>query len=395
MVASPNLVKLAKNNGFYVAAQDGKGDINVKLSYSGKGYAAHNADRIRGGQYLLSGQDNTGIYDADYQDPFFTCKNVTVEKMYELAGYRYEGMNFGRNISYRIGSRRTAEAHIFQINSSMPTELATVQWFSMASPDYSTFVPFYGALLTDVSKAYKTEAQQPNSRAAYWIFRNIGYLCEETNDGDGPNRENYGKGVKQFYKAYMTKMEELQKNVNAQMLNVYKNDKKNLEYYATKLGIAIGNETMDFAKAMYMDIQTCKTNGTKYETSSLSADDIEYDLSMVTAPAKKADDTKPVTPAKPSAPARVQVRAKALKGKKVKVSLKKTAEAKGYEIVYSTNVNFTKKTTKKISTKNLTKTIKKLKKKKTYYIKARAYKLDGKTKVYGRWSLIRKVTIKK
>lgn len=104
---------------------------------------------------------------------------------------------------------------------------------------------------------------------------------------------------------------------------------------------------------------------------------------------------KPVTPAKPSAPARVQVRAKALKGKKVKVSLKKTAEAKGYEIVYSTNVNFTKKTTKKISTKNLTKTIKKLKKKKTYYIKARAYKLDGKTKVYGRWSLIRKVTIKK
>ena len=50
---------------------------------------------------------------------------------------------------------------------------------------------------------------------------------------------------------------------------------------------------------------------------------------------------------------------------------------------------------KKISTKNLTKTIKKLKKKKTYYIKARAYKLDGKTKVYGRWSLIRKVTIKK
>ena len=83
VVASPNLVKLAKNNGFYVAAQDGKGDINVKLSYSGKGYAAHNADRIRGGQYLLSGQDNTGIYDADYQDPFFTCKNVTVEKMYE------------------------------------------------------------------------------------------------------------------------------------------------------------------------------------------------------------------------------------------------------------------------------------------------------------------------
>ena len=394
VVASPNLVKLAKNNGFYVAAQDGKGDINVKLSYSGKGYAAHNADRIRGGQYLLSGQDNTGIYDADYQDPFFTCKNVTVEKMYELAGYRYEGMNFGRNISYRIGSRRTAEAHIFQINSSMPTELATVQWFSMASPDYSTFVPFYGALLTDVSRAYKMEAHKYNSRAAYWIFRNVGFLCE-----DGDNRTAYGKGVKQFYTAYMTKMEELQKNVNAQMLNVYKNDKANLEYYATKLGIAIGDETMDFAKALYADIQTCKADGTTYEVSSLSADDITYDLSMVAAPAKKAENTtvtKPNTQIKKvAAPARVKVRAKALKGKKAKVNLKKVAQASGYEIMYSTNMNFTKKATKKVSTTKITKTIRKLKKKKTYYIKARAYKLDGKTKVYGKWSLIKKVVIKK
>lgn len=58
-------------------------------------------------------------------------------------------------------------------------------------------------------------------------------------------------------------------------------------------------------------------------------------------------------------------------------------------------MNFTKKATKKVSTTKLTKTIRKLKKKKTYYIKARAYKLDGKTKVYGKWSLIKKVVIKK
>ena len=84
-----------------------------------------------------------------------------------------------------------------------------------------------------------------------------------------------------------------------------------------------------------------------------------------------------------------------LKGKKAKVNLKKVAQASGYEIMYSTNMNFTKKATKKVSTTKLTKTIRKLKKKKTYYIKARAYKLDGKTKVYGKWSLIKKVVIKK
>ena len=238
------------------------------------------------------------------------------------------------------------------------------------------------------------EAHNYNSRAAYWIFRNVGFLCE-----DGDNRTAYGKGVKQFYTAYMTKMEELQKNVNAQMLNIYKNDKANLEYYATKLGIAIGDETMDFAKALYADIQTCKADGTTYEVPSLSADDITYDLSMVAAPAKKAENTtvtKPDTQIKKvAALARVRVRAKALKGKKAKVNLKKVAQASGYEIMYSTNMNFTKKATKKVSTTKLTKTIRKLKKKKTYYIKARAYKLDGKTKVYGKWSLIKKVVIKK
>lgn len=349
VIASPNLVKVAKNNGFYVPAQDGKGDINVKLSYTGKGYSAGNADRIRGGQYLLNGQDNTAIYTDDYQDIFINVKNVTVEKLYELAGYRYENMNFGRDISRVIGVKSSAECHIFQIDSSMPAELATVQWVCMGNADMSTFVPFYGALLTDVSRAYK--------------------------------------------------MEELQKNVNAQMLNVYKNDKVNLEYYATKLGIAIGDETMDFAKALYADIQTCKADGTTYEVSSLSADDITYDLSMVAAPAKKAENTivtKPDTQIKKvAAPARVKVRAKALKGKKAKVNLKKVAQASGYEIMYSTNMNFTKKATKKVSTTKLTKTIRKLKKKKTYYIKARAYKLDGKTKVYGKWSLIKKVVIKK
>ena len=399
VIASKNLINFAKDNNFYKEAVK-DGDINVKLSYA-PGYAAGNADRIRGGQYLLSGKDNTEIYDADYQDMFIDCNNVTVEKLYKLAGYRYEDMEFGRDITRVIGTPSTAECHIFQINSSMPTELATVQWVCMANADCSVFVPFYGALLTDTSKAYKMEALKYNADSAYWAFRNVGYLCEE-----GDNRTLYRPGVAAFYDSYMNKMESLQKNVDKQMLKVYNTDKANLEYYATNLGIAIGDETLGFAKTLYSEAKDVQlynqykrsNRPTKsYTEASITDKDIVYDLSMVAAPAKKDDTVKPSTEVKKkvTAPARVQVRAKALKGKKIKVTLKKVKEAKGYEIVYATTVNFTKKTTKKITTKNLTKTIKKLKKKKTYYIKARAYKLDGKKKVYGRWSLIRKATIKK
>ena len=71
------------------------------------------------------------------------------------------------------------------------------------------------------------------------------------------------------------------------------------------------------------------------------------------------------------------------------------AQASGYEIMYSTNMNFTKKATKKVSTTKLTKTIRKLKKKKTYYVRIRCMKKSGMKTIYSKWSSVKKVKIKK
>lgn len=78
-----------------------------------------------------------------------------------------------------------------------------------------------------------------------------------------------------------------------------------------------------------------------------------------------------------------------------KVSIQKTAGADGYQIVYSTDKKL-KKDVKKKDTKKTTATITKLKKGKTYYVKVRAYRLDSKgDKVYGSYSSVKKVKIKK
>ena len=75
--------------------------------------------------------------------------------------------------------------------------------------------------------------------------------------------------------------------------------------------------------------------------------------------------------------------------KKLKLTLKKVRDIDGYQIKYSTSKKFTKKTTKTIKVKGTTKTIKKLKKK-TYYVKVRAYKkVNGKT-YYSKWSTVKK-----
>lgn len=93
-------------------------------------------------------------------------------------------------------------------------------------------------------------------------------------------------------------------------------------------------------------------------------------------------------------PAKVKkVTLKNVKGKKMKVTIKKVSNATGYQIKYSTKKTF--KNAKTVKTTKTSYTIKKLKKKKTYYVKVRAYRtVDGKT-YYGSYSSVKKIKIKK
>ena len=109
------------------------------------------------------------------------------------------------------------------------------------------------------------------------------------------------------------------------------------------------------------------------------------------------------TSVKVKAPARAKIKkvsAKKKSAKKVKLTLKKITNAVGYQVaIYKTkkNAKKNKKAVVKKFTKKLKVTVKskKLKNKKKLFVKVRAYVLDGKTKVYGKWSKVKKVKIKK
>ena len=84
---------------------------------------------------------------------------------------------------------------------------------------------------------------------------------------------------------------------------------------------------------------------------------------------------------------------KNIRGRKVVVKWKNVVGISGYQIQYATNKKYKK--AKKTVTQKKQYVIKKLRKKKTYYIRVRAYTVyNGKT-VYGRWSKVKKVKIKK
>ena len=88
-----------------------------------------------------------------------------------------------------------------------------------------------------------------------------------------------------------------------------------------------------------------------------------------------------------------------LKAAKKALTVKAAAQAemKGYQVQYSTPKKFKKKTTKtvKVATKKkLNKKIKGLKSGKKYYVRVRAYKMNGKKTVYSAWTAKKSVKVK-
>ena len=107
----------------------------------------------------------------------------------------------------------------------------------------------------------------------------------------------------------------------------------------------------------------------------------------------KKNTTKPAE--KAVAPKKTVVKkVKALGKKKIKITVKKSPEqVSGYEVTLSTKKNF--KNAKKITTKKNVITVKKLKAGKKYFVKVRAFKKVGNKKIYGNYSTVKKVIVKK
>ncbi|MCR5837665.1 MAG: hypothetical protein K6G88_14290 [Lachnospiraceae bacterium] len=99
------------------------------------------------------------------------------------------------------------------------------------------------------------------------------------------------------------------------------------------------------------------------------------------APTTVAPTTKPATKV-----AKAKIASAKKSGKKIKLTIKKVANAKKYEVKYGTDKKF-KKATKTVKTTKVKVTLKKIAKK-VYYIKVRAIAADGTT---GAWSKVKKV----
>ena len=141
---------------------------------------------------------------------------------------------------------------------------------------------------------------------------------------------------------------------------------------------------------------TLQQNTEKYmkECVGLSQTQIDQIKANLLTPIVEPKPIPSNTTVKVVKPGKVKLKsAKNSKKKAIVVKYKKATNAKKYQIWYSTSKKFKKAKIKK--TTKLKYTIKKLKKKKTYYVKVRGVNVSGKTEVYGAFSKVKKVKIKK
>ena len=119
------------------------------------------------------------------------------------------------------------------------------------------------------------------------------------------------------------------------------------------------------------------------------------DATTATKPAATTTATKPaVKPVKKVTVKKQTVKVKAGK-KKLTVTWKKDKNVSGYQIKIATKKNFKGAKTYTVkSYKTYKKVIKKLKANKKYFVKVRAYKTVGKSKVYGAYSAVRSCKVK-
>lgn len=140
----------------------------------------------------------------------------------------------------------------------------------------------------------------------------------------------------------------------------------------------------------------------RVERASQLMDSLNKSLSKANEPeTTKADklitSTTKAASSKSNKPKKTSVSKLTPQKKGFKVTWKKSSNAKGYQVKYSTSKKFPKKSSETVTVKKATttsKTVKNLKKNKTYYVKVRSYKTVNGKKVYSDWSNVKSVKTK-
>lgn len=159
-----------------------------------------------------------------------------------------------------ISLAKTQEAHVLQLNDSLPKEIGNIHWLLMGVGAQSTFVPFFAGLnQTPVEYSYKV-GHDYDPKSAYWIFKLVGILVD-------PHYSKFNDTLKDQQNQLIQNYIEIINDTKAQYID---NSTIDLEELAT----------IQSFKAANLAINTFKELTTRFITESTDFSPLNYNTDL-------------------------------------------------------------------------------------------------------------------
>lgn len=341
---SEGIESMPKEKGF-AEYTDGKFDVAATYGETIQNSGMHQWTRyVQGRNYfgneLQEGTDyeivkdereearaTTGALVHEMQPLFFQPgkKDWTTFEMIRSLGNRGEntpGLNANTDGAYAIGTERNTEIHVFQVRNGLDPQVATIQWEMLSRAAYSVAIPFYSALITEVSPYFSDQTvsfdhcnakdvvynEEPENSINY-VLMDISSLCFE-------NPETLGTSVRTYLDALQNELIEQNKEVDAAMLAETTTEGRTA--LANKAGKAATENTYKKCKALLQEMRAyqkagnfdqpftpsdlnTETNGLK-ESITYAKDALATDPVTPDQPGKPEQPSTPEQPAKPEQP---------------------------------------------------------------------------------------------
>lgn len=260
VIASKNLVRIAKDNNFLVTDDSGK--IDVAKTYADKNSGTGQYERYMQGMFYINKTEAEKItidmknMDNNSKDSPIALLHDPDRKMstldiFHLLSTRGEGTPYDQNAGktgYSIGNQNQAECHIFETRKNMPDELATIQWQNVCPSEYSIYIPYYSAVITSVMDEYNEESSTYTEGSMFWTFSRIYELCSQ-------DRTNHGAAVKAYFEEYQKSLIEQQKTVDTKIQAVYQKNPETAAVMATVLGKQLAEQTYGTAVNVLKELE--------------------------------------------------------------------------------------------------------------------------------------------
>lgn len=299
---SKDIQTMPEEKGFAKYFEDGQFDVAQTYGEEISDKAMHSWSRyIQGRDYFMAplaeGTDyeivkderedaraTTGALVHEMQPLFFQpgksdWNTFEMIRSFATRGENVAGLNANTDGAYAIGSNRNTEIHTFQIRQGMDPEIATIQWEMLSNAEFSVAIPFYSALLTEVSPYFSDQDvsfdhceeedvvnnEEPKNSINY-VLMDINTLAEE-------NRDNCATGVRAYLDALQKELIEQNLTVDEAMQAAEGTEARTA--LANKAGKAATKNTYVKCKAMLEEMRDYLKKGDfseKFVPSDYDAD---------------------------------------------------------------------------------------------------------------------------